>query len=232
MINDPNSLQAQTNRMVAQLQAKEKQQDLRKKKQAALNEARVNKAAETGRKALKRDLEAGKELGADVVGEGLGRIRETEGGQEARALLQEQAQGLSSQQTQAMRESALERQQGSERAAERGLSSALARSGVKGGAAGQAQVELAAQSLQQRRALDRDIYLASEQARAQGVTNLAQFEAKTSEFDLAQAAKEKNIMLQSQLATAELGSNERSAVRAGIAAEQVAELSKRSGGKK
>ncbi len=202
------------------------------KAQEAADQAKVETAAEAGRVNLRKDFEAGKELGTEVLGEGLGRLSEQEGVQDVRSLLQGQASGQDSKARQLSRESGIAQIQGSTQAASRNLQGSLARSGVKGGAAGQANVELAAQSLQQRRNLERDIYLADEQARAQGITNLATFETKTAEFDLAQAAKEKNILLQSQLATAELGSTERSSVRSGIAAERIADLQKKSGGKK
>lgn len=204
----------------------------KKKLQDKADQDKVDSAAEAGRVNLRKDMQAGKQLGEEIVGDGLGRISDQEGVKDVRSMLKAQSSGQDSKARQLSREAGLEQIQGSMQSASRGLQSSLARSGVKGGAAGQANVELAAQGLQQRRSLERDIYMADEQARQQGVANLAQFETKTAEFDLAQAAKEKNILLQSQLATAELGSTERSSVRSSIAAERVADLSKKKGGKK
>lgn len=220
--------------LTAAVQAKKDKEEAKKLEETnklAMEREKVNKAAEDGRVNLRKDFEAGKELGQDILGDGLGRIKDDSGVQDVRAMLKDQASGTDSKVQQIKREEGLSQLQGQQQSASRSLGASLARSGVKGGVAGQANVELAAQALDARRGLERDLYVADQQAKQAGTLNLANFETKTTEFDLSQAAAEKNIMLQSQLASAQLGSNERSAVLQGISAEKIAEAGKKSGKK-
>lgn len=191
------------------------------------NRRRIKQASSDARKEMKKDFQAGAELGQEILGDGLGRIKDDEGVKSVRDMLRKQAGGMSEAETNAQREAGLRQVQGQQQAASRQLSASLSRSGVKGGAAGQQQVELAAQGLQARRDLERDLFIQQKNLERQGTANLAQFEVKTTEFDLAQAAKEKNIMLQTQLASAQLGSNERSAITQQIASENAAKLEKK-----
>jgi len=210
---------------------KEKSEAQKKTEQQAMDRKKIQNAAVDARANMRKDFDAGKELGEEILGDGLGRLKDDAGVQDVRSMLKEQASGVDSAVKQANREEGIRQIQGQQQSASRSLGSSLARSGVKGGAAGQANVELAAQGLNARRALETDLFVADKQAEQQGVLNLANFETKTTEFDLSQAAAEKNILLQSQLASAQIGSNERSAVVQGISAERIAEAGKE-GGKK
>jgi len=187
---------------------------------------RIEAAGQQARENLVKDMELGKQLGQDILGDGLGRLSENDAIKSSQSLLRKQAGGLTDAEKAAQRESASRQLQGSQQAASRSLSASLARSGVKGGAAGQQQVELAAQGLQARRDLERDLFLSQSQAEREGAVNLANFETRIAEFDIAQIAKEKNIITQAQLSSAELGTSERNAVRQAIAAENIAEKKK------
>lgn len=188
-------------------------------------------AAQRGRDALSKDSAAGAELAKDVIGDGLGRLAGQEGIENSRKLLREQAAGPSSQEMEAKREASLEQLQAGQQSAQRNLQSSLAGSGVKGGAAGAQLARLAAAGITDRRRLERDLSADQAGRQAQAVGNLAQFETATSQFDLAQAAKEKNLDIQTRLGYAELGSAERASVRMAEATEKAAAAGKRKGKK-
>jgi len=204
----------------------------KKAEEEARKESQDKRIAESGDKARREitaDFEAGKQLGEEILGDGLGRIQDDADVQASEDLMRQRAiEGYSETEENAMRDKGLQQIQGAERKASRGLSASLARSGVRGGAAGQMQVELAAQNVNNRRQFETDLILSDEQVKRKAETDFANFSTKLAEFDLAQAAKEKNIVLQTQLATAQLGSTERGATQNAIAQEEAARASKRS----
>lgn len=168
--------------------------------------------AENNRRMITSDVDAGRAIGRDMLGPGLGRIQDDADVRSSKNLMRQRAEeGMSTREENAMRERGLNQMQGSERKAQRGLNASLARSGVRGGAAGQAQVELAAKSMQNRRAFETDLIMSDEAAKRKAETDFANFSTKLAEFDLAQEAKELNVELQSGLAFAQLGTNERGA---------------------
>ena len=66
---------------------------------------RVAESAGIARKEIKADLEAGKQLGKDILGDGLGRIRDDADVQKSRDLMSRRAEeGLSTREENAMRE--------------------------------------------------------------------------------------------------------------------------------
>jgi hypothetical protein len=177
------------------------------------------------------DFKQGKELGKEILGEeGLGRIREQSQIQDVEQRMLEQAEGFSGAETTARRERELQRIQGSGQARERALQAQLARSGVKGGAAAEQLLASAGQGIQQRAQMERDLFLAGEDARRAGTQQLAQFQTGTTQFDIGQAAAEKNIMAQSGLSAAQIASAERSGERQALAAERGAAASARAQG--
>lgn len=195
---------------------------------------RVREAGDQERSQMLSDLSEGREFGRSIIGEGdLGRLKDDVDVRAARDMMRTQADGMTDAEKEARREEGLEQMQGQESKANRNLSRSLSSAGVKGGVAAQAGIQIAAEGLQARRQLERDLFLADEQSKRQGAANFANFSTNIAKFDLGQAAAEKNVELQSGLAFAELGSNARSQVRQNISTERAAQLSKKDdGGKK
>lgn len=182
------------------------------------------------RENLKGDLAEGRAFGKEVLGDGLGRLSDQQDVRGVRDLLKQQAEGMTPEEMAARRDIGIQQLQGQERKAGRQLSQTLSSQGVKGGVAAQAGLQLAAQGLQERRNLERDMFLTEQEAKRQGTTNFANFATNVSKFDLGQAAAEKNIELQSGLAFAQLGSNTRSQVRQNQSAEKAAYYAAQGGG--
>jgi hypothetical protein len=158
------------------------------------------------------DFKTGKQLGQEILGpEGLGRVREQSQIQDVESKLASQAEGFSGAESTARRETALQRVQQTGEADRRSLQANLARSGVKGGAAAEALLAQAGQGAQQRAQIERDLFVAGEDAARAGTQQLADFQLQTTKFDIGQAAKEKNIVAQGGLSAAQIASGERSA---------------------
>ena len=209
--------------MFLNAQAKEKAKEEAKKRRQANDSQRVADASGISRKEIKKDFDAGAALGKEILGTGLGRITDDTDVRSSKDLMRTRAQeGLSDIEENAMRDKGLANIQGAEQKAQRGLNASLARSGVRGGAAGQMQVELAAANVNNRRSFETDLLMNDEATKRKSELDFANFSTKIAEFDLGQAAKEKNIMLQTQLATAQLGSTERGATKNMIAQERAA----------
>jgi hypothetical protein len=161
--------------------------------------------------AKQRDIIKGAQFGEAVLGEGLGRASESADIQAGMAALREQAQGFSSGEALARRERAVQELNTKQQGVERALQARLARAGVRGGAAGAQIRDTALAGMAQRSNLERDLFLAGEDARRSGTQNLLSAAGELTKFDLGQAAKEKNIVLQSGLGFAQLGAAERGA---------------------
>lgn len=180
---------------------------------------------------LQTDLQRGAALGEDVIGDGLGRLSEDANLQSSRDLLAQQAEGITSAQNLAQRESALSNLQGSEQSQNRSLLANLAGSGVQGGSAAAQLIDLNSSNLNNRRSLERDLISDQTTFAQNAANNLANVDKSIAEFDLGQLAAEKNIDIQSRLGFADLGSAE----RAGIRSEQAIQLAadtEANGGKK
>lgn len=178
------------------------------------------------REAVQNDFNSGTRMGAQIIGEGLGRLAGNSDVVAAKTQMSQRAkEGLSDREETAVREKALTQIGGAEQAQRRGLAASLARSGVKGGAAGQMQVELAAQALQNRRNFETELVMNDEATKRKAELDFTNFTTKIAEFDLGQAAKEKNILAQAGLAAAQIGSADRAAYQASIAQENAAKAS-------
>jgi len=200
------------------------------KKKLAEQESEASKIAES-EAAMEADMIKGAELGAEVIGDGLGRMSNDENLTQSRDLLAQQAQGPTSAQNLAQREQALEQLQGSEQSAQRSLLSSLSNAGVTGGAAGIQLADMTSSNLMNRRALERDLVADQTSFAQNAALQTAQLDQSISEFDLGQLAKEKNLDIQARLGYAELGSAERTGIRSAQAIEKSAEAAKSSGKK-
>jgi hypothetical protein len=185
-------------------------------------------------KRLGKDIVAGTKFAEAVVGQGdLGRMSESQDVSTAMDLIRQQAQGYSQGESLARREQAVEGLNTAQEQQRRRLQAALARAGVRGGVAGAQLGQQAADSMSQRANLERDLFLAGEQAKRAGAQNLFNTASEVQRFDLGQAAKEKNIALQGGLGFAQLGAAERSAQmssEAQIRAAQAMKGAQQSGG--
>ena len=162
--------------------------------------------------AKQRDIIKGAQFGEAVLGEGgLGRAADNADIQAGMAALREQAQGFSSGEALARREQAVEGLNTAQEGQRRRLQAQLARAGVRGGVAGNQLLQQSADAMSQRSNLERDLFLAGEDARRTGTQNLLTGAGELQRFDLSQAAAEKNIVLQSGLGFAQLGAAERGA---------------------
>lgn len=174
-------------------------------------------------KEIAQDIIAGTKFGESVVGEGdLGRLGQSADIQKGLDVLRQGAEGFSSAEATARRERALENIGQQTRGSSRALQAALARAGVKGGAAGAQLRDVELGGLQQRANVERDLFLAGEDARRSGARDLIQASSNIGKFDLGQAAREKNIALQSGLGFAQLGTAERAAFLSSQAASKAA----------
>jgi len=211
--------------MFMNAQAKEKAKEEAEKRRQANDTQRVADSAGLARKEIEKDFDTGTALGKKALGDGLGRITDDADVVSSKDLMRTRAQeGLSDKEENALRDKGLANIQGGEQKAQRGLNASLARSGVRGGAAGQMQVELAAANVNNRRSFETDLLMNDEATKRKAELDFANFSTKIAEFDLGQAAKEKNIMLQTQYAVAQLGSTERGATKNQIAQERAAEI--------
>ena len=159
-----------------------------------------------------KDIVAGSKFGETVLGEeGLGRSTDSADVTQAMDQLREQSKGFSGAESLARREQAVGNLNQANQGQQRALQAQLARAGVRGGQAGAQVRDTAIAGLQQRGNLERDLFLQGEQASRTGTQAFAQAAGEQSKFDLGQAAKEKNIVLQSGLGFAQLGAAERGA---------------------
>lgn len=182
-----------------------------------------------GNQDIAKDIAAGTAFGESVVGEGdLGRLGTDPAMQAIEQRYKDMSQGFSSEEMVARREQMGQRIDQSTQGSSRAMQAALARAGVKGGAAGAKLADVQMGGLAQKAGMERDLLIANRQAQMEGLGAYASQVAGTRQFDLAQAAKEKNIALQSGLGFAQLGSGERAALLANEAA--MAKLQNQPGG--
>jgi|GEM_PF-5764584 len=179
------------------------------------------------------DISQGSDFASRIVGDGLERLSGNSSIEDIRKRLTSAAEG-DNDQTNLRRSIALNQLQGQQSSSSRQLSGSLGRSGVRGGAAAAAELQLQAQALNARGNLESSLALQRGQEQAAATNNLANFAFKTAQFDISQGEKEKALNLQAQLGFSNLVSNERNAIRQQEAASLIAaaEASKQSGGKK
>jgi hypothetical protein len=181
-----------------------------------------------------KDIVEGAQFGEAVLGkEGLGILGDAsqfqtqdDGTMAAmKAQAAELAKGFSSEEMLARKEKGIEEIQGSAAAQSRAMQAQLARSGVKGMAAGQQLGNIAMAGIEARGNLERDLMIANREAQMQGLQQLSGIHGQdiaaqqfnvgqalgVKKFDLSQAAKEKDIALQAGLGFAQMGSTERAA---------------------
>jgi hypothetical protein len=158
-----------------------------------------------------RDLVRGAQFGESVLGEeGLGRLgTDPEIAAAMSRTKRESEQGLSADEFAAQRSQAFEGIDRSTQTASRGALARLARLGVKGATGGQqiAQIEQAGQ--QSKAGVERDLFLKSADVQRQAFSDFKQSLGDVKSFDLGQQAKETDIILQSGLGFAQLGSAEK-----------------------
>lgn len=165
----------------------------------------------------KRDILAGSQFGEAVIGEGLGRLRGQEDIESVISQQKELAKGMSSDEMVARREQAGQRIDQATQGSSRAMQAALARAGVKGGAAGAKLAQVQLGGIAQKAGAERDLLIQDRAMREQSLGKLASTVGQTAQFDIAQAAKEKDISLQAGLGFAGLGAAERGAAEAAAA---------------
>lgn len=161
-----------------------------------------------------QDIIKGAQFGEAVLGDGLGRLGQSDTLDAMTAQSAELAKGFSSEEMQARKEKGLEEIQGSTSAQMRATQAALARSGVKGQAGGAQLANVAMSGVQARGNLERDLMIANREAQMQGLqaqSGIFSQAQSRQEFDIGQAAKEKDIALQAGLGFAQMGATERAA---------------------
>lgn len=163
------------------------------------------------------DVLKGAQFGQDVLGpEGLGRISEEQNANmaEMQANAKELAKGYSSEQQLAMKEKGMTGIIGTSASQTRALQAALARTGVKGQAAGAQIGNVAQASVEARGNLERDLQIANFDAQLRGSNFQRGIESDATannQFDINQATKEKKLLLASGMGYAGLGAVERGA---------------------
>lgn len=164
---------------------------------------------------LVQDIQAGREFGKEILGaEGLGRLGTDKKIQETMSRFEDLSRGMSAQEIAARKSEAFQGIDVQQQTQSRALQAALARSGVKGGAAGAQQREMALGGLRAKAGVERDLLTSDYARRVAGLKDFANISGQVKQFDLAQAAAEKNLEMGSGLGFAQLGSAERQAAMA------------------
>ena len=191
------------------------------------------KNAGFGNSEREQDIMAGTKLGETILGDkGLGRLQEDADIQETLGRFKSIADdGLSAQEVEAERTQLFQGADRNNQTALRGLQSRLAQSGVRGATAGNKLAQTALQGASEKNNIERDLFLKSAQAKRQGLVDFSERLGATKTFDLAQEAREKDIVLQAGLGQAQLGVSERAAKDAAAAQERAAAASSGGGGK-
>lgn len=201
--------------------ARQKQEAALATQQQQQEKDAVVQAEVTRKTAMETDTEAGRKFGQQVLGDGLGRTTES-----TMQNLEGFAKGMDSKSMLAAREKGMEGITSGVQSQQRALQASLARTGVKGSSAGAAQAGVLQSGIQARGNLERDLMLQNRDMQLQGTQAVQEAER----FDLSQAAKEKNILLQSGLGFAGLGAAERGA-KLSADAQRAASAASSGGGK-
>jgi len=181
-------------------------------------------AIQKGKEQRSSDLQEGREFGKEVLGpEGLGRLgTDTETRETLDKFKAISEQGLSRGEVAAERAQATRSIDSSTQTGMRSLQAKLAKMGVKGAVAGQQLIQREMSGAQQKADLSQNLFLKSEQIKREGLKDFSSRLGEVKSFDLGQAAKEKDIEMQSGLGFAQMGSSERTAR---FAAQQSAKAS-------
>jgi len=155
-----------------------------------------------------RQMYEGARFAEGLLGEeGLGRLgTDTEVQDTLQRFKDISDQGLSRQEVEAERTAAFEGIDRNTQTSQRALQAALARAGVKGATAGQQLLQGELGGLTAKAGVERDLFLKSEQMKRQGLADYSQRLGDVKTFDIAQAASEKDIALQTGLAFAQMKS--------------------------
>lgn len=155
-----------------------------------------------------RQMFKGAKFAEGLLGEeGLGRLGDDAEVQDALQKFKNiSEQGLSRQEVEAERAAAFQGIDRSTQTSQRALQAALARAGVKGATAGQQLLQGELGGLQAKAGVERDLFLKSEELKRTGLADYSQRLGDVKTFDLAQAASEKDIALQTGLAFAQMKS--------------------------
>ena len=177
-------------------------------------------------KAFDQSLLKGAQFGANILGdEGLGRMGSDADVQESLSRFKGIAdQGLSRGEVAAERAQAFRDIDSQTQTGMRGLQAQLARSGVKGAVAGQQLIQRQMAGAQLKADKSQELFLTSEGMKRQGLKDYSSRLGEVKSFDLGQAAKEKNLIMQSGLTFAQMGSSERAAKTSAAASVRAAQF--------
>ena len=183
-------------------------------------------SAEASKEARKRDFEEGMKRGKEFLGEGtLGRLGTDPTIQQALELQRQRLGGLTGAEMQAQRDVAGAGINRATELARRRLASAQAQAGLRGATASQQQADILRSGIEQQAGLERQLLLGQRAAQGQAIQDVLSQGAKTRQFDLSQAARERFGQLQTALGFQQLGVSERAGVsanQASVAAAQAA----------
>lgn len=175
-----------------------------------------------------KELVSGAKFGEAVIGpEGLGRLGTDPEMQGVLERLKSLSQGMSAPEEQARREQALREINTGSLSQQRALQAQLARAGVKGAAAGAQNTQVVNANIAARGNLEQQLMAQKSDMERRGLTDYSNVLGSTKTFDLSQAAKEKDIILQSALGERQLGEvNRQGLTQAQLAAQAAAEAAK------
>jgi hypothetical protein len=160
------------------------------------------------------DVVAGREFGKEVLGEGLGRMKDDQDIKRVLERRREMAEGPTGEAAQRRLDTAKSGLRREQELARRQLLKSQAASGMRGATAGAQQGAQALMAAQQQSDLENRMAEGEEQREIQALGALETSAGAATQFDLAQAAKEKNIELSSGLGFAQMGAANRAADKA------------------
>lgn len=185
------------------------------------------------REERERDIERGRELGQELIGEGsLRRLEEGRSAEIADIIERRRAQleGFTPEEQQAMREQILGEITPGEQTALRQLRGIQGAQGIRGGLAAAQQAEILAQGQQARTQAERDLFLqqVAERRRALEALEASTVGAREEElarqrFNIGQQQAEKFGQISTTFGVAGLGSQERGAIRQELIGQAEAE---------
>ena len=191
----------------------------------------VGLSAEDSKKAREKDFSEGLTKGKELIGEGsLGRLSNDQAISQALELQRQRLSGLSGQEMQGARDVATQGINRSTELARRQLAAAQSRAGVRGGVAGAQQSDVQMGGMEQKAKLERDLMMAQRDAQGNAISDVLTSGAKTREFDLSQAAREKFGQISVATGFQQLGVSERSGAAANQAAIGAAQAAAPKGG--
>ena len=206
------------------------QAEINAAKAAAKEAATAQQINQTATTNVATDIQGGQEFANQIVGEGLTRLSDNEDIVTIRERLRNNLDSNSTENN--LRKSqAIVGLQGQEQAAQRTLASSLARTGVKGGTAAAAQLELQAGAMSARSRLEENLILNDITRERQALNDFTAFTSSTAQFDIGQEQREKALELEASLGYTNLLATERDSIRQQQAANLLAKQ-KQGGGKK